>query len=128
VDVFTHRVIYHTIDEVRRLLGSNETKLMDQIVGEAQVLKLFQIRMDKGKTLLVAGCKVNSGNIHRNSMIQVYRDDQIIYTGSITSLKILKEDVDVVQKNHECGLSLDNFDTILPRDIIKAIKRVPLVQ
>ena len=128
VDLFTHRVIYHIIEEVRRLLGSDEIKLMDQMMGEAQVLKLFQIRMDKGKTRLVAGCKVNSGNIHRNSVIQVCRDDQIIYSGSITSLKILKEDVDVVQKNHECGISLDNFDTILPRDIIRAIKRVPLTQ
>lgn len=126
VDIFSHRVIYHVIDEVRRLQGLGETKLVDQVVGEAQVLKLFQIRMEKGKTRLVAGCKVNSGNIHKNSMIQVFRGDEMIYTGSITSLKILKDDVDVVQKNHECGLSLDNFDNMLPRDIIKAVKRVPL--
>jgi translation initiation factor IF-2 len=127
VSVFRHNIIYRMVDEVHRLLKPQEAKWIDQVIGEAQVVKLFNISMGGGKKRCVAGCKVKSGQIHRNSTIRVCRQDEVIYTGPVISLKIMKDDVDIAQKSHECGILLQSFDDILVDDTLKAIKRVPVV-
>ena len=67
----------------------------------------------------IAGCFVKDGMITRNSKIRILRDNVIVHTGSIKSLKRLKEEVKEVKNGYECGVMIDNYTDIKVNDIIE---------
>jgi len=77
-------------------------------MGIAQVRSVFK----SSRYGIIAGCMVLKGIIKRNNSIRVLRNNEIIYTGNLDSLKHFKEDVSDVNKGTECGISVKNFDNI----------------
>ena len=72
----------------------------------------------------IAGCMVTDGKIYRNSKIRLIRDNVVIYTGELSSLKRFKDDVKEVSKGYDCGLQIKNYNDIHEGDVIEAYQEV----
>jgi translation initiation factor IF-2 len=117
VDIRNHTIIYELVDEMKRAM----TGLLDPVFkevykGRAQVREVFRI----SKVGAVAGCTVNDGVIGRNNEIRLLRDNKVIHTGKILSLKRFKNDASEVKAGFECGISIANYNDIKPGDVIEA--------
>ncbi len=116
VDVRTYEIIYKVIDDVHAALkGLLAPKKVEVDKGTIEVRQIFQIP----KIGKIAGCFVLDGEVSRNYLIRVKRDDEIIHTGKITSLKRFKEDVRKVVAGFECGIAIEGFQDIEEGDIFE---------
>nr|YP_009019646.1 translation initiation factor 2 [Gracilaria salicornia]AHH24614.1 translation initiation factor 2 [Gracilaria salicornia] len=108
-------IIYDLIDYVKNyMLNLIDPEHEKTLIGEAEVQTTFSI--NKG---IVAGCIVTSGKLKKNALVNVYRSDQLIYEGVISSLKRMKDDVDEVIFDHECGIMCANYNSWQSQDLIK---------
>jgi translation initiation factor IF-2 len=117
VDIRNHTIIYELVDEMKRAM----TGLLDPVFkevykGRAVVREVFRI----SKVGAVAGCVVNDGVITRNSEVRLLRDNKVVHTGKILSLKRFKNDASEVKSGFECGISLANFNDLKPGDVMEA--------
>lgn len=120
-----HDIIYHAVDEIRALM----TGLLDKIPQETERGKAFVKATFKASQLgTIAGCQVTEGTINRNNLIRVVRGKDIVFRGSIASLKKVKEDVREVTKGVECGILIQGFNDCLENDIIEAYDITYLTQ
>jgi translation initiation factor IF-2 len=109
-------VIYDLIDDVKAgMAGQLGPEAFETVVGRAQVLDVFQA----GKIGKAAGLRVTEGYIKKALRARVMRDDVIIYTGSIASLRRFKEDVAEVKVGLECGITLADSSDVKAGDIIE---------
>lgn len=117
VDVRLYNIIYDAVEEVKKALeGMLAPTLKEKVLGRAEVRQLFHI----SKVGTVAGCYVIDGTISRASDgIRVIRDNIVVYTGRIASLKRFKEDVREVQAGYECGILIENFNDVKVGDILE---------
>jgi translation initiation factor IF-2 len=117
VDIRLYNVIYEAIDDVKKALeGLLEPTLKEKILGRAEVRQVFPI----SRIGTVAGCYVLDGTMSRASDgIRVIRDNIVVYTGKLSSLKRFKEDVRDVQTGYECGIMIENFNDLKVGDIIE---------
>jgi translation initiation factor IF-2 len=86
--------------------------------GKAEVRDTFRIT----KVGNVAGCIVLDGVITRDSEVRLLRDNVVVHTGKIGSLRRFKDDVSEVKSGMECGITLDNYADVKQGDIIEAFK------
>jgi translation initiation factor IF-2 len=119
VEIRSYQVIYELIDDIKRAVrGMLEPEIREIPLGKAEVRKIFDIsRVGK-----VAGCYVLEGKITRQAEVRVLRGHQVIYQGRIASLKHLKDNVNEVKKDMECGLTMDKFQDFQEGDIIYAFQ------
>jgi translation initiation factor IF-2 len=89
------------------------------VVGKAEVRAVFKIP----KIGNIAGCRVVSGEIHRNGFIHVLRQNAMIYDGSVNSLKHEKDDVREVREGFECGIGVKGFTDFQEGDILECYTR-----
>jgi len=68
----------------------------------------------------VAGCVVQDGVVTRDSEARLLRDNMVVHTGKIGSLRRFKDDVSEVKSGMECGITLDNYSDVKQGDIIEA--------
>ncbi len=117
VDIRLYNVIYDAVEDVKKALeGMLEPTYKEKAIGRAEVRQTYSI----SRIGTVAGCYVLDGVIQRSSDgIRVIRDNIVVYQGKIASLKIVKEDVREVQKGHECGILIENFNDIKVGDILE---------
>lgn len=116
VDVRLYSIIYDAIDEIRSALeGILEPVEREVVRGHAEIRELFHVP----NVGTIAGCYVTDGNIHRNSNVRLIRDNVVIYTGKISSLRRFKDDVNEVQSGYECGIGIENYNDIKQGDIIE---------
>jgi translation initiation factor IF-2 len=117
VDVRLHTIIYELADEIKRAMtGLLEPVFKEVYKGRARVREVFRI----SKVGNVAGCIVDDGVLTRNSEIRLLRDNVVVLTGKIESLKRFKNDASEVKAGFECGVSIANFNDIKPGDVIEA--------
>lgn len=125
VEIRTHDVIYHAIDDVKVLMAGQLEKLAQEVArGSAVVLQTFK----SSQVGVIAGCMVTDGTVHRNYKAILKRKGQQIWRGGLASLKRLKEDVREVNKGFECGIVLDGFTDVQPDDVIDFIEIVYITQ
>jgi translation initiation factor IF-2 len=125
VDVRYYNIIYEAVDEIKAALGgmlSPEKK--ESATGLVEIREVFRI----SKVGAIAGCYVLDGIIKRNSRVRVLRDDVVIHTGELDSLKRFKDDVKEVKSNFECGLSLKNFNDIEVGDMLEVFEVVEVAR
>ena len=109
-------VIYDLIDEVKAAMaGQLGPEALETVVGRAEVLEVFQA----GKIGKAAGIRVTEGFIKKALRARVMRDDVIIYTGSIASLRRFKDDVAEVKMGLECGITLESSSDVKAGDVIE---------
>lgn len=107
MDIRYYSVIYGLIDDVKSAMsGMLAPEHREKILGVAEVREVFR----SSKFGAAAGCMVVEGTIYRNKPIRVLRDDQVIFTGQLQSLRRYKEDVNEVRTGMECGLAVRGYD------------------
>jgi translation initiation factor IF-2 len=117
VDIRLHTVIYELTDEIKAAMaGLLEPVYKEVYRGRAEVLQTFRI----AKVGTVAGCVVQDGIVSRDSQVRLLRDNVVVYTGKISSLKRFKDDVHEVRSGMECGIAFENFNDVKPGDVVEA--------
>jgi translation initiation factor IF-2 len=117
VDVRYYNVIYDAVDEVKAALsGLLAPEKKESVTGLVEVRQVFHI----SKVGTVAGCYVLEGVVKRGSLVRVLRDNIVIHTGELDSLKRFKDDVREVKAGFECGLSVRSFNDIKEGDQLEA--------
>ena len=76
--------------------------------------------MTSAKVGAVAGCIVQDGTLTRDSEVRLLRDNVVVYTGKVASLRRFKDDVSEVKSGMECGVTLQNYSDVKQGDIIEA--------
>jgi translation initiation factor IF-2 len=121
VDIRHHSVIYHVTDEIKKgMAGLLEPTLKESRIGAAAVRQIFK----SPKAGTVAGCMVLDGRITRagETQVRLLRDNAVVWTGRIASLRRFKDDVSEVTSGSECGISLDRFNDIKVGDVIEVFQ------
>ncbi|MGB0036526.1 MAG: translation initiation factor IF-2 [Candidatus Acidiferrales bacterium] len=119
VDIRLHTIIYELLDELRKAVaGLLAPVIKETYLGRAEVRDTFRI---KGVGM-IAGCSVQDGILKRDADVRVLRDNVVIYTGKIVSLRRFKEDVNEVRQGFECGASVSNFSDVKSGDILECFK------
>jgi translation initiation factor IF-2 len=117
VDIRLHTIIYELTDELKRAMtGMLEPVFKEVFQGRAEVREVFRI----SKVGNVAGCMVTEGFIKRDSEVRLLRDNVVVFTGKIDSLKRFKNDASEVKNGFECGITVRNFSDIKPGDVLEA--------
>ncbi|MCM8796899.1 MAG: translation initiation factor IF-2, partial [Candidatus Omnitrophica bacterium] len=117
VEVKIYNIIYELANEIKAAVeGMLEPKIKKVFIGKAEVRKVFKL----SKAGTVAGCFVTKGKLHRNAVINIVRDGNIVFEGKLSSLKRFKNDVREVAEGFECGMSFSGFDQIFEGDIVEA--------
>jgi translation initiation factor IF-2 len=125
VDVRYYNIIYEAVDEVKAALGGMlAPEQKEQMIGTVEIREVFRI----SKVGSIAGCYVQDGMVKRNSKVRVLRNNVIIHTGELDSLKRFKDDVKEVKNNFECGLSLKNFNDIEVGDLLEVYEVVEVAR
>jgi translation initiation factor IF-2 len=117
VDIRLHTIIYNVTDEIKRAMsGLLEPVFKEVYKGRAEVRDTFRI----SKVGNVAGCIVQDGVITRDSEVRLLRDNVVVHTGKVASLRRFKDDVSEVKSGMECGVTLQNFGDVKQGDVIEA--------
>jgi translation initiation factor IF-2 len=113
IEVRYYNIIYEAVDEIKAALsGMLAPERKEQVLGMVEVRQVFRI----SKVGAVAGCHVADGVVRRNAQVRVLRDNVVVHTGEIDSLKRFKDDAREVKAGFECGMSLKNFSDIKEGD------------
>jgi translation initiation factor IF-2 len=116
VDVRVYKIIYDAVEDVRKAMeGLLEPVYRQLVIGKAEVRQLFST--PKGT---IAGSMVLSGKLTSKSKVKVYRNNEVLYEGPLTSLRRFKDDVKEVATNYECGIGVDGFADLQVGDQIEA--------
>ncbi|MBK9168212.1 MAG: translation initiation factor IF-2 [Bryobacterales bacterium] len=117
VEMRLHTIIYDLVDEIKRAMsGLLEPVYKETYQGKAEVRETFRVT----KVGMVAGCFVQDGIITRNSSMRLLRDNVVVFSGRIGSLRRFKDDVPEVRSGMECGITIDNFGDVKQGDVIEA--------
>ncbi|MBD8051154.1 translation initiation factor IF-2 [Limnohabitans radicicola] len=113
VQVKYYNIIYDAVDELKAAMsGMLAPEQREEVIGTAEIRTVFVA----SKIGTVAGCMVTSGMVNRNAKFRLLRDNIVIYTGELDSLKRLKDDVREVKEGFECGIKLKNYNDIKEGD------------
>jgi translation initiation factor IF-2 len=113
IDIRYYNIIYDAVDEVKAALsGLLAPEQREQVLGMVQIRQIFRVP----KIGAVAGCMVVDGVVKRTASARLLRDNVVIWTGELDSLKRFKDDVKEVKAGFECGLSLKGYDDIKEGD------------
>ena len=116
VDIRLHTIIYELTDELKKAMTGLLTPVIKEVyLGRAEVRNTFRI---KGSGM-IAGSYVQDGIIKRDADVRVLRDNVVVYTGRIVSLRRFKDDVNEVRNGFECGISISNFADVKEGDVLE---------
>jgi len=113
VDIRYYNIIYDAVDEIKAAMSGMLTPdKKEEITGMVEIRQVFSV----SKIGSIAGCLVIDGVIKRTSKARLLRDNVVIWTGELDSLKRFKDDAKEVRAGLECGLSLKNYNDIKEGD------------
>ncbi|MGI9215921.1 MAG: translation initiation factor IF-2, partial [Hydrogenophaga sp.] len=109
VDLRYYNIIYDAVDELKAAMsGMLAPEKREEVIGSAEIRTVFVA----SKIGTVAGCMVTSGTVTRSAHFRLLRENVVVYTGELESLKRLKDDVREVKEGFECGIKLKNYNDI----------------
>ena len=113
VDIRYYNIIYDAVDEIKAAMsGMLAPEQKEEVIGTAEIRQVFRV----SKIGSIAGCMVLSGVVRRNARLRLLRDNVVIFTGELDSLKRFKDDVREVKEGFECGLNIKNYNDIVEGD------------
>ncbi len=125
IQVRYYNIIYEAVDEIKASLsGMLAPERKESVLGMVEVRQVFRI----SKIGTVAGCYVLEGLVKRSAQVRILRDNVVIHTGDIDSLKRFKDDVREVKAGFECGMSLKNFSDLKEGDQFEVFETVEVAR
>jgi len=119
VDLRYYNIIYDAVDEVKAAMaGMLAPEQREEVIGMAEIRQVFVA----SKIGTVAGCMITAGQVTRNARFRLLRDNVVVYTGEIESLKRMKDDVREVKEGFECGIKLKNYNDIREGDQLEVFE------
>jgi translation initiation factor IF-2 len=119
IDIQYYSIIYDIIDKIKGVLGGLlAPTLREKYLGQAQIRNVFNIT----KVGKIAGCFVTEGLVKRGSKVRLLRDNVVIHTGELKTLKRFKDEVKEVKENYECGMAFENYNDIREGDSIECFE------
>jgi translation initiation factor IF-2 len=116
VEIRLYTVIYDAVEEMRKAMeGLLEPSIREVRLGAAEVRDTFKI----SKVGTIAGCYVVDGRVNRTAQVRLLRDNVVIHTGKVSSLKRFKDDASEVKAGSECGIGLAGYNDLKPGDVIE---------
>jgi translation initiation factor IF-2 len=121
VEIRTYNIIYELIEDIEQaVIGMLEPKFEEEHHGTVEIRAVFKLT----KAGKVAGCHVTDGKITRNSKVRIKRDNELVYEGSVDSLKNVKQDVGEMFAGQDCGLRFEGWEDYKEGDLIEAFEVV----
>jgi len=121
IDLRYFSIIYDVIDQVKQIAsGVLGKEVREEIIGTASVQQVFR----HSKFGSIAGSVVVEGVIRKGKPIRVLRDDTVIFSGELDSLRRFQENVDEVRNGTECGIGVKGYDQVKPGDKIECFERI----
>ena len=125
VDIRKYNVIYKAVDEIKLAMeGMLTPDTKEEVIGSVEVRNTFKVP----KIGTIAGCYVQSGAVKRSCTLNLIRDQVVIHSGKIASLKRFKDDVREVAAGYECGIGLEGFDDVRVGDMFEVIETVQVAR
>ena len=119
VDIRYYNIIYDAVDEVKAAMsGMLAPEKREEIIGMAEIRTVFVAT----KIGTIAGSYITQGHVTRNAHFRLLRDNVVIYTGEIESLRRMKDDVKEVKEGFECGIKLRNYNDIKEDDMLEVFE------
>ena len=116
VEVRLYTVIYDAVEDMKKALeGLLAPTVREVALGAAEVRETFKI----SKVGTIAGCQVVEGKVNRSALVRLLRDNVVIHTGKVGSLRRFKDDVAEVKSGLECGIGLAHYNDLKPGDVIE---------
>ena len=121
VEIRLYDIIYKVVEDMENAMkGMLEPIYEEEVTGTLEIRQLFKF----SKVGMIAGCHVLNGVVKINDKARVVRDGIVIYNGSIKTLQHEKDSVKEISKDHDCGLTLENFQDYKEKDLIEVYKLV----
>jgi len=125
VDIRYYNIIYAMVDEIKAALtGMLAPEKKESIIGMVEIRQVFHI----SKVGTIAGCYVTEGLIKRSSSVRVLRNNVVIHSGELDSLKRFKDDAKEVKSNFECGLSLKGYNDLQIGDQLEVFEIIEVAR
>lgn len=119
VDIRYYNIIYDAIDEIRAAMsGMLAPEKRETVTGQVEIRQVIMV----SKVGAIAGCLVVDGLVKRTSSVRLLRNNVVVWTGEIDSLKRFKDDAKEVRAGLECGLSLKNYNDIKEGDTLEVFE------
>jgi translation initiation factor IF-2 len=116
IEVRLYTIIYDVVDDLTKALeGRLAPAFKEVVLGQAKVQETFKI----SKIGTIAGSIVTEGKVTRQASVRLLRDNIVIHTGKVASLKRHKDDASEVRAGTECGIGIIDFNDVKPGDVIE---------
>jgi translation initiation factor IF-2 len=113
VDIRYYNIIYDAVDEIKAAMsGMLAPEKREQVIGLVEIRQVILV----SKVGAIAGCYVLEGVARRGASARLLRNNVVVWSGEIDSLKRFKDDVREVKSGFECGLTLKNYNDIKEGD------------
>jgi translation initiation factor IF-2 len=110
IEIRYYDIIYKLIEDIEKAMeGLLEPEMIENTTGEAEVRAVFKV----GKqATAIAGSYMKDGKCERSSRVRVWRKEEVVFTGKISSLKRFKDDVKEVASGYEFGVGVQNYNEL----------------
>jgi translation initiation factor IF-2 len=116
VELRLYTVIYDVGEDIKKAMeGLLEPTVREVRLGAAEVREIFRI----SRVGTVAGCYVQDGKVTRTAQVRLLRDNVVVHTGKVSSLKRFKDDASEVKSGLECGIMIAGYNDVKPSDVIE---------
>lgn len=125
VNIRYYNIIYDAIDDVKAAMtGMLSPEEKEQVIGMVEIRQVISV----SKVGNIAGCMVTDGVVKRDAQVRLLRNNVVIHTGALESLKRFKDDVKEVKQGYECGLMLKNYNDIIEGDQLEVFEIVEVAR
>jgi translation initiation factor IF-2 len=116
VDIRYYDIIYDAVDDLKLAMSGMLTPdQKEEVIGTAEIRQIFKV----SKIGSIAGCMVTSGLVRRSARLRLLRDNVVVFTGELESLKRFKDDAKEVREGFDCGLNIKNYNDIQEGDVLE---------
>lgn len=116
VDIRYYNIIYDAVDELKAAMSGMLTpEKKEEVIGTAEIRQVFKV----SKIGSIAGCMVTAGMVRRSARLRLLRNNMVVFTGELESLKRFKDDAKEVKESFECGLNIKNYNDIQEGDLLE---------
>ena len=125
VDIRKYNIIYKAVEEIEQAMeGMLKPDTKEELIATVEVRNTFKVP----KVGTIAGCYVLTGTVKRSASVNLIREEIVIHSGKIASLKRFKDDVREVAAGYECGIALEGYDDIQVGDQFEVIEMVEVAR